>query len=80
MAKQFGYARVSTAEQSLEAQIQTLQEAGVAEIYKDKATGKNTNRAGLQAVKMNESAGGQHVNQITLCLPSTEYHRNGAIL
>jgi DNA invertase Pin-like site-specific DNA recombinase len=50
MAKQFGYARVSTVEQSLMAQIKALQEAGVAEIYQDKATGKNINRAGLQAL------------------------------
>src|SRR4051812_30079061 len=50
MANQYGYARVSTAEQSLEAQIQALQEVGVAGIYQDKATGKNTNRAGLQAL------------------------------
>lgn len=50
MAKQYGYARVSTAEQNLEAQLEALTGAGVAEIYKDKATGKNTNRAGLQAL------------------------------
>lgn len=50
MAKQYGYARVSTADQHLEAQIQALQEAGAAEIYQDKATGKKTDRAGLQAL------------------------------
>ncbi|MDE5056020.1 recombinase family protein [Niallia taxi] len=50
MVKQYGYARVSTAEQSLEAQLQALQEAGVSEVYQDKATGKNTNREGLQAL------------------------------
>ncbi|OIU71199.1 recombinase family protein [Rossellomorea aquimaris] len=50
MGKQYGYARVSTVEQSLEAQIKALQEAGVSEIYKDKATGKNTKREGLQAL------------------------------
>ncbi|WEZ17804.1 recombinase family protein [Bacillus safensis] len=50
MAKQYGYARVSTAEQSLEAQIQALKEAGVSEIFKDKATGINTKRDGLQSL------------------------------
>ncbi|MDG4655339.1 recombinase family protein [Ectobacillus antri] len=50
MAKQYGYARVSTAEQSLEVQIQALKEAGVSEIFKDKATGRNTKRDGLQSL------------------------------
>lgn len=50
MAKQYGYARVSTADQHLEAQIKALQEAGAEVIYKDKATGKNTHREGLQAL------------------------------
>ncbi|MFE6167513.1 recombinase family protein [Viridibacillus arvi] len=50
MTKQYGYARVSTAEQNLEAQIQALEQAGAVEIYKDKATGKNTNREGLQSL------------------------------
>ncbi|KOA73612.1 recombinase family protein [Bacillus sp. S2(2019)] len=50
MAKQYGYARVSTAEQSLEVQLQALTQVGVNKIYKDKATGKNGNRVGLQAL------------------------------
>ncbi|WP_366597549.1 recombinase family protein [Bacillus pumilus] len=45
IAKQYGYARFSTAEQSLEAQIQALKEAEVSEIFKDKATDINTRKA-----------------------------------
>ncbi|WP_047981675.1 recombinase family protein [Ornithinibacillus contaminans] len=48
MAKQYGYARVSTADQNLEAQIQSLKEAGVVRVFNDKATGKNIKREGLQ--------------------------------
>lgn len=48
MAIQYGYARVSTADQNLEAQIQILKDSGVTKIYTDKATGKNVQRKGLQ--------------------------------
>ena len=46
----FGYARVSTSEQSLEIQKQKLINEGVKEfrILSDKATGNNTKREGLQ--------------------------------
>lgn len=46
----FGYARVSTSEQSLEIQKQKLINKGVKEfrILSDKATGNNTKRVGLQ--------------------------------
>ena len=46
----FGYARVSTSEQSLEIQKQKLINKGVKEfrILSDKATGNNTKREGLQ--------------------------------
>ncbi|MBX9999590.1 recombinase family protein [Priestia aryabhattai] len=50
MSKFYGYARVSTVEQSLEVQLQALVQAGAEDIYKDKATGKNTNRKGLKAL------------------------------
>jgi DNA invertase Pin-like site-specific DNA recombinase len=46
----YGYARVSTADQNLESQLQALKEAGALEVFKDKATGKNTERDGLQAL------------------------------
>jgi len=48
----FGYARVSTSEQSLDIQVSKLQEAGVKEfrIYTDKASGKNTDREGLETL------------------------------
>ena len=46
----FGYARVSTSEQSLEIQKQKLINEGVKEfrILSDKSTGNNTKREGLQ--------------------------------
>ena len=49
----FGYARVSTSQQSLELQVNALLEAGVEEhrIFTDKSTGKNTDRLGLQDLK-----------------------------
>lgn len=50
MGKRFGYARVSTVEQNLEAQLQALDESGVVDTYKDKVSGKNTNREGLQTL------------------------------
>ncbi|MBP5978040.1 recombinase family protein [Brasilonema sp. CT11] len=46
----FGYARVSTSQQSLHLQIKALAEAGVQEnrIFTDKMTGSTTSRPGLQ--------------------------------
>ncbi|EKN4012767.1 recombinase family protein, partial [Yersinia enterocolitica] len=43
----FGYARVSTSQQSLDIQIKALKEAGVAanRIFTDKSSGSHTNRA-----------------------------------
>jgi len=45
----FGYARVSTSQQSLDIQINSLKEAGVKEnrIFTDKASGSHMNRDGL---------------------------------
>ena len=40
----FGYARVSTADQNLEIQINALEKYGVDQIFSDKATGKNMER------------------------------------
>jgi len=44
----YGYARVSTIHQDIEGQLQTLQNEGCEEIYKDKSTGTNKNRPELQ--------------------------------
>lgn len=50
----FGYARVSTSQQSLDIQIKALKEAGVKEnrIFTDIATGSNTNRNGLDLLRL----------------------------
>ncbi|USN51257.1 MAG: recombinase family protein [Myxococcales bacterium] len=55
----FGYARVSTSQQSLEIQIKALKEAGVKEkrIFSDTATGKNTERNGLEILRMKVEEG-----------------------
>ena len=48
----FGYARVSTSQQSLEIQKQALKNAGVIEsrIFFDKSTGSNVDRPGLNSL------------------------------
>lgn len=43
-----GYARVSTAEQNLDAQIDALTEAGATRIYQEKITGKTAKRPELE--------------------------------
>ena len=50
----FGYARVSTAQQSLDIQIKALEEAGVPtkRIFTDKATGSTTERSGLEILRI----------------------------
>ena len=55
----FGYARVSTSQQSLDLQIKSLLEAGVEKhrIITDKATGKDTDREGLQSLKFRVERG-----------------------
>jgi DNA invertase Pin-like site-specific DNA recombinase len=55
----FGYARVSTSNQSLDIQVKALQEAGVvaSRIHTDKATGSSLDRAGLDALRVKVEAG-----------------------
>jgi DNA invertase Pin-like site-specific DNA recombinase len=43
-----GYARVSTADQNLDLQKESLKNIGCQKIYEDKATGSNANRQGLK--------------------------------
>ena len=55
----FGYARVSTGQQSLKLQINTLKKAGVAEkrIFTDKKTGSTAERDGLELLKLKVEQG-----------------------
>jgi len=55
----FGYARVSTSQQSLDIQINALKQAGVKEnrIFTDKATGIHMEREGLQLLKVKVEEG-----------------------
>jgi len=50
----FGYARVSTSQQSLDTQVNALKAAGVKanRIFTDKTTGSHTDRAGLNLLKV----------------------------
>ena len=51
----FGYARVSTSQQSLELQINTLKEQGVkpSRIFSDKSSGSSLKRSGLELLRIN---------------------------
>ena len=55
----FGYARVSTSTQSLDIQINALNEAGVKEsrIFTDKKSGSHTEREGLRLLRVKVEAG-----------------------
>ena len=55
----FGYARVSTSQQSLELQIKSLKEAGVASsrIFTDKVTGSHADREGLRLLRVKVEEG-----------------------
>lgn len=55
----FGYARVSTSQQSLELQMKALKAAGVApsRIFSDKATGSDADRPGLQTLQIKVEEG-----------------------
>lgn len=50
----FGYARVSTSQQSLDIQVRALRDAGVKanRIFTDKASGSSANREGLDLLRM----------------------------
>lgn len=55
----FGYGRVSTNQHSLDIQIEALKAEGVEEsrIFTDKATGSNTDRAGLDTLRVKVETG-----------------------
>ena len=57
--RMFGYGRVSTNKQSLDIQVEALRAEGVEDhrIYTDKATGSNTDRAGLDSLRMKVEVG-----------------------
>jgi DNA invertase Pin-like site-specific DNA recombinase len=55
----FGYARVSTNQQSLDIQVKTLKEAGVeaSRIFTDKASGSHADRGGLRLLRVKVEEG-----------------------
>lgn len=55
----FGYARVSTSQQSLDIQIKALKDAGVKanRIFSDKASGNHAGRKGLELLRMKVEEG-----------------------
>lgn len=55
----FGYARVSTSQQSLDIQVKALKEAGAkaGRIFTDKITGSHVNRGGLQLLRIKVEEG-----------------------
>lgn len=55
----FGYARVSTHQQSLDIQVKALEEAGVkpSRIFSDKASGSNDDRDGLRLLRVKVEEG-----------------------
>lgn len=55
----FGYARVSTSQQSLDIQIGALKNAGVKanRIFTDKASGSSSAREGLELLRMKVEGG-----------------------
>lgn len=55
----FGYARVSTSQQSLDIQIRALKDAGVKanRIFTDKASGSSVDRPGLELLRMKVEEG-----------------------
>jgi DNA invertase Pin-like site-specific DNA recombinase len=59
--RNFGYARVSTRQQSLDLQIERLKSEGVqsSRIFSDKATGANTDRVGLELLMLKVESGDQ---------------------
>ena len=57
--RMFGYGRVSTNQQSLDIQIEALKAEGAEDhrIFTDKATGSNTDRAGLDSLRVKVESG-----------------------
>ena len=55
----FGYARVSTSQQSLDGQVKALKEAGVktSRIFTDKVSGSHINRDGLHSLRVKVEEG-----------------------
>ena len=55
----FGYARVSTSQQTLHIQVKALKDAGVipSRIFSDKASGNNTERKGLSLLRVKVEEG-----------------------
>lgn len=65
----FGYARVSTSQQSLDLQVRALKDAGVKanRIFTDKASGSSTDREGLDLLRMKvEEGDGLNITDVTV--------------
>ncbi|MCL3361972.1 recombinase family protein, partial [Enterobacter cloacae complex sp. CDL006] len=63
----FGYARVSTSQQSLDLQVRALKDAGVKanRIFTDKASGSSTDREGLDLLRMKVEEGDGHCCKVS---------------
>lgn len=67
----FGYARVSTSQQSLDIQVKALKEAGVKanRIFTDKVSGSSTDREGLGLLRMKVEEGDVILVKKLGCVP-----------
>lgn len=74
----FGYARVSTSQQSLETQIKKLEGAGVkrSRIFADKESGKNMDRSQFQLLKLKVEKGDTNLSNKTRSF-GKKYRRYG---
>ena len=70
----FGYARVSTSQQSLDIQVNALKEAGVHpnRIFTDVASGSHTSRDGLNLLRLKVEEGDLILSRSSIDLDETQ--------